>query len=92
MLDISLFRQRTFTGSSIAAFGLSAAVLGPFLFLVLYLSYDLGYSVMSVRRPAVALVRHDPSLPAPDGALARLFPIKVLICGAWSWWPWVSGS
>ena len=48
MIDISLFRQRTFTGSSIAAFGLSAAVLGPFLFLVLYLSYDLGYSVLGV--------------------------------------------
>ena len=81
MLDISLFRQRTFTGSSIAAFGLSAAVLGPFLFLVLYLSYDLGYSVMSVAVRLLLLSAMTlPFLPL-TGALARLFPIKVLICG-----------
>lgn len=81
MLDISLFRQRTFTGSSIAAFGLSAAVLGPFLFLVLYLSYDLGYSVMSVAVRLLLLTAMTlPFLPL-TGVLDRLFPIKALICG-----------
>ena len=81
MIDIALFRQRTFTGSSIAAFGLSAAVLGPFLFLVLYLSYDLGYSVMGVAVRLLLLTAMTlPFLPL-TGVLDRLIPIKVLICG-----------
>ncbi len=81
MLDISLFRQRTFTGSSIAAFGLSAAVLGPFLFLVLYLSYDLGYSVLGVAVRLLLLTAMTlPFLPL-TGLLDRLVPIKLLICG-----------
>jgi hypothetical protein len=81
MIDISLFRQRTFTGSSIAAFGLSAAVLGPFLFLVLYLSYDLGYSVLGVAVRLLLLTGMTlPFLPL-TGALDRFVPIKFLICG-----------
>ncbi|MGO9660615.1 MAG: MFS transporter, partial [Acidimicrobiales bacterium] len=81
MIDISLFRQRTFTGSSIAAFGLSAAVLGPFLFLVLYLSYDLGYSVLGVAVRLLLLTGMTlPFLPL-TGALDRFVPVKLLICG-----------
>ena len=48
MIDLSLFRLRTFTASAVAAFGLSMAVLGPLVFLVLYLSYGLGDSTMSI--------------------------------------------
>ena len=48
LLDVTLFRSRTFAGSAAAAFGLSAAVLGPFIFLVLFLSYDRGYSTLSI--------------------------------------------
>ncbi|MGA3220132.1 MAG: MFS transporter, partial [Acidimicrobiales bacterium] len=81
MIDISLFRRRTFTGSSIAAFGLSAAVLGPFLFLVLYLSYDLGYSVLGVAVRLLLLTGMTlPFLPL-TGALDRFVPVKLLICG-----------
>jgi hypothetical protein len=81
MLDISLFRQRTFTGSSIAAFGLSAAVLGPFLFLVLYLSYDLGLSTFAIGSRLLLLTGMTvPFLPL-TGALDRFVPAKVLICG-----------
>ena len=81
MLDISLFRQRTFTGSSIAAFGLSAAVLGPILFLVLYLSYDLGYSVLAIGARLLLLTAMTlPFLPLA-GVLDRFVPVKLLICG-----------
>jgi hypothetical protein len=81
MLDISLFRQRTFTGSSIAAFGLSAAVLGPFLFLVLYLSYDFGYSVLDIGARLLLLTAMTlPFLPVAQ-MLDRFVPVKLLICG-----------
>ena len=81
MIDISLFRQRTFTGSSIAAFGLSAAVLGPFLLLVLYLSYDLGYSVLGVAVRLLLLTGMTlPFLPLAS-SLDRFVPVKLLICG-----------
>ncbi len=81
MIDISLFRQRTFTGSSIAAFGLSAAVLGPFLLLVLYLSYDLGYSVLGVSVRLLLLTGMTLPFVPLAGVLDRWVPVKLLICG-----------
>ena len=81
MIDISLFRQRTFTGSSIAAFGLSAAVLGPFLFLVLYLSDDLGYSVLGVAVRLLLLTGMTLPFVPLAGLLDRFVPVKLLICG-----------
>jgi len=84
MLDISLFKQRTFTGSSIAAFGLSMAVLGPFMFLVLYLSYDLGYSELWTGTSLLLLTGMTlPLLPFTQ-QLDRYVPAKVLICGGLS--------
>lgn len=81
MLDISLFRQRTFTGSSIAAFGLSMAVLGPFMFLVLYLAYDQGNSALGIGVRLLLLTGMTvPFLPL-TGWLDRYVPVKVLICG-----------
>jgi len=44
MLDLSLFRLRTFTGASIVAFALSASMFSLFLYLTLYLQNGLGYS------------------------------------------------
>ncbi|HMK97611.1 MAG TPA: MFS transporter, partial [Acidimicrobiales bacterium] len=79
MLPLSLFRRRTFTGSSIAAFGLSAAVLGPFLFLVLYLAYVPGYSAFSIGLRLLLLSGVTlPFLPF-SGLLGRFVPTKALI-------------
>ena len=44
MFDLSLFRLPTFTGGSVAAFGLSASIFAMLLYLVLYLQDILGYS------------------------------------------------
>ena len=81
MLDIALFRKRTFAGSSIAAFGLSAAVLGPFMFLVLYLFDDLGYSLLTISLRLLLLTGMTvPFLPVAWW-LDRHVPVRSLICG-----------
>lgn len=80
MLDISLFRQRTFTGSSIAAFGLSMAVLGPVLYLVLYFSFDQGYPELTIGTHLLLLTAMTvPFLPL-TGFLDKYLPLKLLIC------------
>jgi len=44
MIDLALFRNRTFTGGSLVAFGLSASMFAMFLYLTLYIQNGLGYS------------------------------------------------
>src|SRR5450631_3368318 len=44
MFDLSLFRLPTFSGGSVAAFGLSASIFAMLLYIVLYLQDILGYS------------------------------------------------
>ena len=41
--DLSLFRNRSFNGVSIAAFGLSASMFAMFLYLTLFIQNQLGY-------------------------------------------------
>ncbi len=43
MLDLSLFKVRTFIGASAAAFGLSASIFSLFLYITLYLQNVLTY-------------------------------------------------
>jgi EmrB/QacA subfamily drug resistance transporter len=44
MFDLTLFRLPTFSGGSVAAFGLSASIFAMLLYLVLYVQDILGYS------------------------------------------------
>jgi MFS family permease len=44
MFDMKLFKLPTFSGGSVAAFGLSASIFSMLLYLVLYLQDILGYS------------------------------------------------
>lgn len=44
MLDLKLFRNRSFTGAQIAAFGLSSSMFSMFLYLTLYIQNGLGYT------------------------------------------------
>ncbi|MEU6863872.1 MFS transporter [Streptomyces sp. NPDC046876] len=46
MFDLSLLRTPTFLGGSIAAFAMNASLFAMFIYLVLYLQNDLGYSAM----------------------------------------------
>jgi EmrB/QacA subfamily drug resistance transporter len=43
MFDLGLLRRRAFAGVSIAAFALSASMFAMFLYLTLYVQYQLGY-------------------------------------------------
>jgi MFS family permease len=80
MLDVSMFRQRTFTASSLAAFGLSMAVLGPVLCLVFYMAFDQGYSELTIGTHLLLLtIVTLPFLPL-TGFLDKYFPVRLLIC------------
>ena len=47
MFDMKLFKLPTFSGGSVAAFGLSASIFSMLLYLVLYLQDILGYSPLA---------------------------------------------
>jgi EmrB/QacA subfamily drug resistance transporter len=47
LFDMSLFRIPTFSGGLAAAFALNGSLYAMFLYLVLYLQYDLGYSAIA---------------------------------------------
>ena len=80
MLDVSLFRRRTFTGSSIAAFGLSMAVLGPVLCLVFYMAFDQGYSELTIGTHLLFLTVVTLAFLPLTGFLDKYFPVRLLIC------------
>jgi MFS family permease len=80
LLDISLFRSRTVAGSAVAAFGLSAAVFGPFIFVVLFLSYEHGYSAQGIGVRLFLLSGVTLALLPLAGLLDRYLPAKFLIC------------
>ncbi|MGH9104336.1 MAG: MFS transporter, partial [Acidimicrobiales bacterium] len=80
MLEISLFRYRTFTGSCIAAFGLAMAVLGPFMLLVLYLAYDLRLSPLAIGTRLLLLTGMTLPMLVLAGWLDRYLSAKSLIC------------
>ena len=80
MLAMGLFRRRTFTGASVAAFGLSAAVLGPAPFLALYLYLQLGYSTLAIGSGLVLLTGVTLVFLPFTGWLGRVVPVKLLIC------------
>ena len=47
MFELELFRLPTFSGGSVAAFGLSASIFSMLLYMVLYLQDILGYSALA---------------------------------------------
>ncbi|MEA2169526.1 MAG: hypothetical protein QOF76_2826 [Solirubrobacteraceae bacterium] len=76
MLDLSLFKNKSFVGASIGAYVLSGAMFAMFLYLTLYLQNQLGYS------PLEAGLRFLPStilsfLVAPiSGNLAEKYGVR----------------
>ena len=80
LLDVSLFRSRTATGSAVAAFGLTAAVFGPVIFLVLFLAYDGGYSAQNIGLHLFFLSGVTLVLLPLAGLFDRYLPVKFVIC------------
>jgi EmrB/QacA subfamily drug resistance transporter len=81
MLDLSLFRVRSFNGASLAAFVLSASMFAMFLYLTLYIQNILGYSALEsgIRFMPVTLLSF---IVAPvSGKLAGRFGVRWFIAG-----------
>jgi EmrB/QacA subfamily drug resistance transporter len=81
MLDLSFFRNRTFTGAQITAFAISASMFSMFLYLTLYMQNVLNYSPLQagLRFLPVSVVSF---LAAPlAGRLISRVPIRLLLFG-----------
>src|ERR1700733_847560 len=79
MFDLSLFRLPTFTGGSVAAFGLSAAIFAMLLYIVLYLQDILGYSPLGTGVRVMFLSGAILVSATVAGRLTSKVPIRWLI-------------
>jgi EmrB/QacA subfamily drug resistance transporter len=81
MLDLTLFRNRTFAGASLVAFVLSASMFAMFLYIVLYIQNILGYSPLEagVRFLPLSLVSFFVAPVA--GRLSERLPARTLLGG-----------
>ena len=81
MLDLRLFRKRSFTGAQIAAFGLSSSMFAMFLYLTLYIQNGLRFSPLEagLRFLPITLLSF---VAAPiSGRLSARVPTRWLITG-----------
>ncbi|HEY8043655.1 MAG TPA: MFS transporter [Streptosporangiaceae bacterium] len=79
MFDLSLFRLPTFTGGSVAAFGLSASIFAMLLYIVLYLQDILGYSPLGTGARVMFLSGAILVSATVAGRLTSRVPIRLLI-------------
>ena len=79
MFELALFRKPTFTGGSIAAFGLSASIFSMLLYLTIYLQDVLGFSALAT---GVRLLTASAGIFLVAGVAGRLssrVPVRLLI-------------
>ncbi len=79
MFDLSLFRLPTFTGGSVAAFGLSASIFSMLLYLVLYLQDILGFSALGTGVRVMVLSGAILVTATIAGRLSSKVPVRLLI-------------
>jgi EmrB/QacA subfamily drug resistance transporter len=79
MFDLSLFRLPTFSGGSVAAFGLSASIFSMLLYLVLYLQDFLGYSPLATGVRVMFLSGAILVSATVAGRLSSYVPVRLLI-------------
>ena len=79
MFDLSLLRLPTFTGGSVAAFGLSASIFSVLLYLVLYLQDILGYSPLGTGVRVMYLSGAILVSATVAGRLSSRVPVRLLI-------------
>jgi len=79
MFDLKLFMLPTFSGGSVAAFGLSASIFAMLLYLVLYLQDILGYSPLGTGARLMVLSGGTLATAAVAGRLTSHVPIRLLI-------------
>lgn len=79
MFDLGLFRNPTFDGGSIAAFGLSASIFALLLYIVLYLQDAKGYSALGTGLRLLVLSGGTLVAAGAAGRLTSHVPIRLLI-------------
>jgi EmrB/QacA subfamily drug resistance transporter len=79
MFDLKLFMLPTFTGGSVAAFGLSASIFAMLLYLVLYLQDILGYSALGTGVRLMVLSGGTLATAALAGRLTSHVPVRLLV-------------
>ena len=79
MFDLSLFRLPTFSGGSVAAFGLSASIFAMLLYLVLYLQDILGYSPLATGVRVMFMSGAILVAATVAGRLSSRVPVRLLI-------------
>jgi EmrB/QacA subfamily drug resistance transporter len=81
MLDLSLFRKPTFSGASVAAFALSAAMFSLFLYIVLYLQNILDYTPLEAGLRFLPLSLVSFFVAPVAGRLSAHLPARALLGG-----------
>jgi EmrB/QacA subfamily drug resistance transporter len=79
MFDLRLLRLPTFSGGSVAAFGLSASIFSMLLYLVLYLQDILGYSPLGAGVRVMYLSGAILVSATVAGRLSSRVPVRLLI-------------
>src|ERR1019366_6321519 len=79
MFDLSLFRIPTFSGGLAAAFALNGSLYAMFLYLVLYLQDDLGYSAMATGSALLLISGTSIFSSIFAGAFSERIPVRWLI-------------
>jgi EmrB/QacA subfamily drug resistance transporter len=79
MFDLTLFRLPTFSGGSVAAFGLSASIFAMLLYLVLYLQDILGYSALATGVRLMVISGGILATSTIAGRLTSKVPVRLLI-------------
>ena len=81
MLDLTLFRNRTFAGASIAAFAMSAAMFAMFLYIVLFLQNVVGDTPLEAGLHFLPLSLASFFVAPIAGRMATKLPARVFLGG-----------
>jgi len=79
MFDLELFRKRTFSGVSIAAFVLSASMFAMFLYITLYVQTILGYGPLDTGLRFLPLTVLSFFAAAVAGKLTARLPARAML-------------
>jgi EmrB/QacA subfamily drug resistance transporter len=79
MFDLALFAKPTFTGGSVAAFGLSASIFSLLLYLVLYLQNVLGYSALGTGLRLLIISGGILVTATVSGRVSSIVPVRLMI-------------
>ena len=79
MFDLALFKLPTFTGGSVAAFGLSASIFAMLLYLVLYIQDVLGFDALGTGMRILVLSGGILATSTIAGRLTSRVPVRLLI-------------